>query len=156
MKPDRSKSSVRFSFSAGPLWGGLRAWRNTSPEVFPVDRVLLSISRSRYSLPYNMQNFSDCRVRFFNIQEGGRFPPGSCFDRPRIAEKVGEPVEPSAHPHCGCSKPCKRVSRPCLHGYDRATWVSVNAASQRLAYPVHPNSRKICNNWTIQEFQNGT
>ena len=29
------------------------------------------------------------------------FPPGSCFDRPRIAEKVGEPVEPSTHPHCG-------------------------------------------------------
>ena len=35
----------------------------------------------------------------------GKSPPGSCFDRPRIAEKVGEPVEPSAHPHCGAQTP---------------------------------------------------
>ena len=77
LKPDRSKSSVRFSFSVETLWGGLRVWRNTSPEAFPADRVLLSIFRSRRSLPYNIQNFSDCRVRFFNIQERGRNPPGS-------------------------------------------------------------------------------
>ena len=90
-----------------------------------------------------MQNFSDCRVRFFNIQEGGRFPPGSCFDRPRIAEKVGEPVEPSAHPHCGCSKPCKRVSRPCLHGHDRATWVSVTPGLAPSTRPEMQNTTTL-------------
>ena len=75
LKPDRSKSSVRFSFSVETLWGGLRVWRNTSPEAFPADRVLLSIFRSRRSLPYNISNFSNCRVRFFNIQEGGEVSP---------------------------------------------------------------------------------
>ena len=41
-------------------------------------RVLLSIFRSRLSLSYNIYNFSDCRVKFFNIQKrGGKSPPGS-------------------------------------------------------------------------------
>lgn len=31
-------------------------------------------------------------------------------------------------PSSGCSKPCKRESQPCLYGYDRASWVSANAA----------------------------
>lgn len=103
LKPDRSKSSVRFSFSVETLWGGLRVWRNTSPEAFPADRVLLSIFRSRRSLPYNISNFSNCRVRFFNIQEGGGgFPlaPAECHPR-----EGGDLPSSSAHPHCGAQTP---------------------------------------------------
>lgn len=72
LKPDRSKSSVRFSFSAEPLWGGFRAWQNTSPEAFPADRVLLSIFRSRRSLPYNISNFSNCSsmIKVMSFESG--------------------------------------------------------------------------------------
>ena len=95
-----------------------------------------------------MYNFGDCRVRFFNIQEGGRFPPGSCFDRPRIAEKVGEPVEPSTRPHCGAQTPhpqnhARRVPQPCSHGNGRAAGVSITPGLAPSTRPEMQNTTTL-------------
>ena len=129
LKPDRSKSSVRFSFSVETLWGGLRVWRNTSPEAFPADRVLLSIFRSRRSLPYNISNFRNCRVRFFNIQEGGgRFPPGS--SRMSSPRRRGSPFVFRAPPLRALRR---RPAKPCKA-----------SAAAMLAW-LRPSRRGFCN-----------
>ena len=142
LKPDRSKSSVRFSFSVETLWGSLRVWRNTSPEAFPADRVLLSIFRSRRSLPYNISNFSNCRVRFFNIQEGGEVSP---WLQPNvIPAKAGISLRLPRTPTAGAQAPppqnhARRVPQPCLHGCGRAAGVSV---TPRLANAICFSQKK--------------
>lgn len=77
------------------------------------DFLFLSASFFQYSVHDThyptICKISDCRVRFFNIQEGGRNPPG--FSRMSSPRRRGSPFV-FRYPHCGCSgaapaKPCK-------------------------------------------------